>query len=178
MNEDPKKHKFKFEGVVIEKLIAESQVKTLFDQLISNKIRVKGNAIKSEVVFEFADRPSIIKDGMPNTKVSFSNSNMPEMGVNANSFIPESRMRDDDSMPNVKSVGFNHPSHPQKLIIKDKQAEQQLQDLKMEHQKYKHQLSNLVDTYKSLKNRVEMEKSKETQSNLNSNIKFKYFNNL
>ena len=139
MNEDPKKHKFKFEGVILEKPTTEKDVKALFESLIINKIKVKGSAIKREVSFNY------IKKEQP-----FIETNLPE------------NVQEPEIMPNAKSSAI-----PSRQNGNDKQAETQLQDLKLELHKYKNQLNSLVETHRNLKNRVEMEKTKDIQSNLN-----------
>ena len=53
MNEDPKKHKFKFEGILIDSLVEDKKIREIFDNCISNRTLVKGTAIKREVVFIF-----------------------------------------------------------------------------------------------------------------------------
>ena len=87
---------------------------------------------------------------------------MPVIKVGQN--LPETSP-EPEVMPNAKASN----SQPRQNG-NDKQAETQLQDLKMELQKYKNQFNSLVETHRNLKNRVEMEKSKDIQSNLNCKI--------
>jgi molecular chaperone GrpE (heat shock protein) len=108
--------------------------------LIVNKIKVKGSAIKREVVFNY-----IKKEQQPAREA-----NLPE------------NVQEPEVIPNAKSSAI-----PPRQNGNDKQAESQLQDLKLELHKYKNQLNSLVETHRNLKNRVEMEKSKDIQSNLN-----------
>jgi len=44
----------------------------------------------------------------------------------------------------------------------------------MELHKYKNQLNSVQETHKNLKNRVEMEKSKDMQASINSKIKINF----
>lgn len=73
-----------------------------------------------------------------------------------------------DNSADFQSSKYVSQADQQKFIGKDKQSEKNLKDMKVEYQKYKNQLNNLVETYKNLKNRVEMEKSRD---NSNTNIK-------
>jgi hypothetical protein len=152
LKDDPKKHKFKFEGIIVENSTTEKDVKGVFENLISNRIPAKGNAIKREVAFNYM----IKNENKPNTSipVQFSTTN--------NNLEPLENRRN-DSIPNSKA-----PLN--KINGNDKQAETQLQDLKMELHKYKNQLNSVQETHKNLKNRVEMEKSKDMQANINGKI--------
>ncbi len=51
VNENPEKHKFKFEAILIPKEFEKIEVKTLFNTIIKNRITVKGNIIKRCVQF-------------------------------------------------------------------------------------------------------------------------------
>ena len=150
LKDDPKKHKFKFEGIIVENSTTEKDVKGVFENLISNRIPSKGNAIKREVAFNY---------------VTSKNENKPQANTPNN--VEPSENRRNDSIPNSKA-----PLN--KINGNDKQAETQLQDLKMELHKYKNQLNSVQETHKNLKNRVEMEKSKDMQASINSKININF----
>ena len=145
MNEDPKKHKFKFEGIIIDSIVEDKKIREIFDNCIMNRIKVKGNAIKREVVFNFAKK----------TKLTLQEINP----------LNEKNLTDQTTEV-LEKINQNFPI---KQNGNDRQTDTQLQDMKMELHKYKNQLNSLIDTHKNLKNRVEMEKSKDIQSNLNGN---------
>lgn len=59
----------------------------------------------------------------------------------------------------------------------NKELEKQLQDMKIEYYKYKHQLNNLTETYKNLKSRADIEK-KTPDANTISGSTCKYIYNI
>ncbi len=154
MNEDPKKHKFKFEGILIDSLVEDKKIREIFDNCISNRTLVKGTAIKREVVFIFVKTQISAPISRPTSPLK-----EPLWG---------------QTNPEIKADNIEKPNTNTNIPLKqqgnDKQAVSQLQDMKMELHKYKNQLNSLIDTHKNLKNRVEMEKSKDIQSNLNSKL--------
>lgn len=126
----------------------ESKLKEIFDNIISKGIRVKGNAIKREVVFEYVNK----------NKIEASNEPLPKQIPIENEAVSEKVIIETEK----SNANFNQNGN-------FKQADSILQDMKMELHKYKNELTNLIETHKNLKNRVEMEKSKDIQPNLNSN---------
>lgn len=184
MNEDPKKHKFKFEGIAIEKAIPEKDVKKLFDYYIQNSIQVVGTAIKAEVVFNYVNKKkeddmtiSVVKGAPPKLDNSANDPSNYNQKIGTYTANPQSspNFNEDQNrtdFPQFKSINM---SQTQKPIIKDKQAEQLLQDLKMDYLKYRNQLNSLIETHKTIKNRVEMEKSKEVSAAHSSNGKLYTF---
>lgn len=70
LKEDPTKHKFKFEGIVLEEAQKDSDMKVLFDYYAQNKIAVKGTIIKSGVIFNMGDnnvqQQNVRSSPMPN----------------------------------------------------------------------------------------------------------------
>lgn len=157
MKDDPKKHKFKFEGIIVDNSTTEKDVKGVFENLISSRIPSKGNAIKREVTFNYVtsknENKPLATNPAAQVNVTNNNVNNPESSEN----------KRNDTIPNSKA-----PLN--KINGNDKQAESQLQDLKMELHKYKNQLNSVQETHKNLKNRVEMEKSKDMQTNINGNL--------
>jgi len=154
LNEDPKKHKFKFEGIVIEPTAGD--IKTLFDYYISNKIKVKGNAIKREVVFNRLSQSNV-----------YNNNNKENLRVISSGPAIHNQAENEYNEFN-QNINIIRPSkNAPKLEAqneKNTQNEAQLQDLKMELHKYRNQLNNLKDTHNSLKNRVEMERSRDNHT--------------
>jgi hypothetical protein len=132
--------------------VEDKKIREIFDNCILNRTKVKGTAIKREVVFNFAKA----KQSAPSTNPT-------------NPFAePPLLNQANPSEINADTVEKPNPNILLKQPANDKQAESQLQDMKMELHKYKNHLNSLIDTHKNLKNRVEMEKSKDIQSNLNS----------
>ena len=79
INEDSTKHKFKFEGFLIEAVQKDSDIKSLFEYYTKNKLQVKGTIIKSGVVFNFGQSNSI------NQSQNNPNFITPTINVNDNS---------------------------------------------------------------------------------------------
>ena len=52
LNESPEKHKFKFEAIVIPNELINKDVKHIFDEVVKNKIPVKGITLKRNVLFK------------------------------------------------------------------------------------------------------------------------------
>jgi hypothetical protein len=160
LNEDPKKHKFKFEGIVVDKSLIDRDPKYIFDYYSQKREKVKGNALKREVVFNFTSKQNK-NQVIPNQITNNTNAS------NIFSAPDGTSEGKQDFIPSSKSKIINSASLKNE---NEKQAEGQLQDMKMELHKYKNQLNNLMDTHKNLKSRVEMEKSRDIQSNVNCKI--------
>jgi hypothetical protein len=162
----------------VEKSMPEKEVKSYFDQVLANKTTVRGNAIKSEVVFNYVNYPTQpdqpnqgnqFKEIIPNLSASQS---MPVINQQSefSNIIDKIKLNEEEkNVPLMKSSTIAEVPK-QKPIVNDRESEQLLQDLKMDYQKYKNQLVNLKETYNSLKNRVEMEKTKDTVTNFQSKI--------
>jgi hypothetical protein len=139
----------------------DKDVKAMFDYFIQSQTSVRGNAVKREVVFNFI---STNKNTVPvNNNVTANTFNSPSESMKEGG---AKNTNDDTRSPILKSRGGNTlpPKQTQQqnqANSKDKQEmEKQLQDLKIEYYKYKHQLTNLLETHKNLKSRVDNEKVK------------------
>jgi hypothetical protein len=51
LNENPHKHKFKFEAVLVPENLRNKDPKALFEYVISNRLRMRGFTVKRGVVF-------------------------------------------------------------------------------------------------------------------------------
>lgn len=140
----------------------------MFEYYITTKKKVKGTAIKRGVVFNLVKKDKNIAINPTGAVISLekesSPSNLPEFGTVT---------KGDEYVPNEKPFG----SYEQPSTQPDKNNEKLLQDLKIEYYKYKHQLSNLKETYQNLKNKVDIEKSRSGMSTgTNINCKYIYSN--
>lgn len=167
----------------------DKDLKTLIENFITNKVTVKGTALKKSVVFNYANRRESTNMLNPTPSNLSYNFNAPSEDVreipvakseNPNRFLltqsqsqnqsqiqfdnieksPEAKQED---VPNQRQFSSNNPNPTDKLV------EKQVQDLKIEYYKFKNQLSNLIETNKNLKNKVDIEKSRGGDINTNIN---------
>jgi hypothetical protein len=61
INENPDKHKFKFEAIIIPKNFENTEAKVLFNTLLINRIPVSGNTLKRAVQFNMIGMSHIPK---------------------------------------------------------------------------------------------------------------------
>jgi len=201
LKENPKKHKFKFEGIVFDpKLHPNKDSKALFDHYISSQLKVEGNAIRREVVFNFLNTTNYFtspQENIPNVSNSAVNlppspqknidnkiypdlsENLPkaEAYVNQSIYLDSSKMafnlQNKEEGPFQQNVNLDSGIQNSNLNSNqnftkpppNKELEKQLQEMKIEFYKYKHQLSNLTETYKNMKSRADIEK-KGPENNL------------
>ena len=143
-------HKFKFEGIVIDDSDINKPPKKIFEEKIANKIQVKGNTYKRDVVFieddnyDYHQKPQNI----PNISVSES------INLSRNSLY--------------QSVNDTYHDFDE------------LKNLKIEYNKLKNKISELNTEYNILKNKIEQQKNINVNNNNNKssnsviNSKFKY----
>ena len=143
-------HKFKFEGIVIDDSDINKPPKKIFEEKIANKIQVKGNTYKRDVVFieddnyDYHQKPQNI----PNNSVSES------INLSRNSLY--------------QSVNDTYHDFDE------------LKNLKIEYNKLKNKISELNTEYNILKNKIEQQKNINVNNNINNssnsviNSKFNY----
>jgi hypothetical protein len=212
LRENPKKHKFKFEGIQYDPAAhPRRDSKALFDYFISTQTKVKGTAIRREVVFNFEN--NIIQGQVGGQSVQnmggsivgnigssqFQNAGSVAIANEADTFLTKNLNNNNMNNPNitnnpnvpnspniVNSIKNESPFQPNLNLISDNQSttkppnkelEKQLQDMKIEYYKYKHQLNNLTETYKNLKSRADIEK-KTPDANSTPGATCKYIKKL
>jgi hypothetical protein len=114
----------------------------VFDSFITNKQKIRGNAIKKEVVFE-------LRGGK-----------IPKAKSQSISMAPGSIPQDDTI--NVVRGGANNNNYQTANTTNEKELKDQLESLKVEYLKHKNQLILLKDKHTQLKNRVDMERPTNT----------------
>jgi len=157
--------------------------KTIFDYFISTQTKVKGTAIRREVIFNFGNVNVQAGGNQINNENNLGNRNSIFQGNVASANEAENFLTRNLNNANTNNANIlNSPNAPNEpnLYIKNeapfqpnlnlntdnestakppnKELEKQLQDMKIEYYKYKHQLNNLTETYKNLKSRADIEK--------------------
>ena len=160
-------HKFKFEGIVIDDSDINKPPKKIFEEKIANKIQVKGNTYKRDVVFieddnyDYHQKPQNI----PNNSVSES------INLSRNSLY---QSVNDTYQSKLKGVSKNFNDSN---INNDFD---ELKNLKIEYNKLKNKISELNTEYNILKNKIEQQKNINVNNNINNssnsviNSKFNY----
>jgi hypothetical protein len=160
-------HKFKFEGIVIDDSDINKPPKKIFEEKIANKIQVKGNTYKRDVVFieddnyDYHQKPQNI----PNNSVSES------INLSRNSLY---QSVNDTYQSKLKGVSKNFNDSN---INNDFD---ELKNLKIEYNKLKNKISELNTEYNILKNKIEQQKNINVNNNNNKssnsviNSKFNY----
>ena len=139
-------HKFKFEGIVIDDSDINKPPKKIFEEKIANKIQVKGNTYKRDVVFieddnyDYHQKPQNI----PNNSVSES------INLSRNSLY---QSVNDTYQSKLKGVSKNFNDSN---INNDFD---ELKNLKIEYNKLKNKISELNTEYNILKNKIEQQKN-------------------
>jgi cell fate regulator YaaT (PSP1 superfamily) len=126
----------------------------------SNYSTVMENAPQSQSHSQSADNYFTMKN---------LNNNLSSPPINSNLMESPSEV---PNKPNIKE-NENNVSNPNSNTTKNAEIEKQLQDMKIEYYKYKHQLNNLTETYKNLKSRADNEKKGPDAGSLHAtNCKF------
>ena len=140
MNEDSSKHKFKFEGVIIDDSKKEADLKALFDSIIQSQLLIKGTTIRRGVTLDVRQ------------KITNNNFNSGNMGNN------EEVLQNVRATPNKENVIRNDPQPQSQPQQNEKELKEQLESLKVEYYKYKNKLSSLTEAYNNLRNKADMER--------------------
>ena len=141
VNIDFSDHKFRFEGIVIDEEKSHLNPKNIFEEIIRNKIKVKGNIIKrkSEIIedlnYNFINNNNINH----NLTINFDNNNLSQS----------------TKIDNFKSTNMNNFHQENNLNNNSR-----LENLKKEYNNLKNQLELLSQQYNNIKNVVENEKIK------------------
>ena len=160
-------HKFKFEGIVIDDSDINKPPKKIFEEKIANKIQVKGNTYKRDVVFieddnyDYHQKPQNIPDNSVSESINLSRNSL-YLSVN------------DTYQSKLKGVSKNFNDSN---INNDFD---ELKNLKIEYNKLKNKISELNTEYNILKNKIEQQKNINVNNNNNKssnsviNSKFNY----
>ena len=160
-------HKFKFEGIVIDDSDINKPPKKIFEEKIANKIQVKGNTYKRDVVFieddnyDYHQKPQNIPDNSVSESINLSRNSL-YLSVN------------DTYQSKLKGVSKNFNDSN---INNDFD---ELKNLKIEYNKLKNKISELNTEYNILKNKIEQQKNINVNNNINNssnsviNSKFNY----
>lgn len=118
-----------------------------------------------------ADNFFKLKNAENTNSHNINNMGTPAVNPNIKSSTAEAPFQQNLNLKTVKE-NVNDLSNQNSNTTKNNEAEKQLQDMKIEYYKYKHQLSNLTETYKNLKSRADIEKKgPETSSTHGANCK-------
>jgi hypothetical protein len=180
LKEDPSKHKFKFEAVLLDEAFKDKDPKQVFEYFVQNQIKVKGTAVKRGVVFTgsgFVNKSAeFVKQQTfnPQNNINVSKEPIKE----SRTIIPQSSYNEKYSM--MSSIDMQSQKAGQQ---KEKNIEKNVEDLKIEYYKYKNQLNNLVEANRNLKAKLDMDKTRGdtphggavNANQLNCIIFFKYF---
>ena len=141
VNIDFSNHKFRFEGIVIDEEKINFEPKKIFEEIIRNKIKVKGNIIKrkTEIFEDLNYNFTNININNTNMSINFENNNLSQ-STNVGTF---------------KSANFKNFNQGNNL-----NKNSQLDYLKSEYNNLKNQLETLSQKYNNIKNTVENEKNK------------------
>ncbi len=141
LNMDFSLHKFRFEGFLIEENNIMNDPKKIFENVIKNKIQVKGNIIKRicQIIEDVNYIFSNDKVTNPNLSINFENNPLSQS-------INFSSLRSKNQNNNFKSI--------------KNEKEEKLNSLKTEYFNLKNQIGILSQSYSNIKNTVENEKSK------------------
>lgn len=157
LNIDFSKHKFRFEGIIIDLNNINKEPKKIFEDVINNKIKVKGNIIKRKC--------ECIEDN----NYFFSNINQV---INTNSSINFVNPLSQSTNIQLKNKNQNFKNLNKDKLINDKKEKLNL--LKQEYFNLKNQLDNLSQNYSNIKSTIEKEKNRNNiQRGNNRNIIFK-----
>ena len=160
-------HKFKFEGIVIDDSDINKPPKKIFEEKIANKIQVKGNTYKRDVVFieddnyDYHQKPQNIPDNSVSESINLSRNSL-YLSVN------------DTYQSKLKGVSKNFNDSN---INNDFD---ELKNLKIEYNKLKNKILELNTEYNILKNKIEQQKNINVNNNNNKssnsviNSKFNY----
>ena len=148
-------HKFKFEGIVIDDSDINKPPKKIFEEKIANKIQVKGNTYKRDVVFieddnyDYHQKPQNIPDNSVSESINLSrNSVYQSVNDTYQSKLKASKNFNDSNINN----DFD-----------------ELKNLKTEYNKLKNKISELNTEYNILKNKIEQQKNININNNNNNN---------
>ena len=151
-------HKFKFEGIVINDSDINKPPKKIFEEVITNKIQVKGNTCKRNVEFIEDNKYDYhqIPQNIPNNSVSES------INLSRNSVYKSVNETYQSKLKGV-SKNFNDSNINNEF--------DELKNLKIEYNKLKNKLSELNTEYNILKNKIEQQKNININNNNNNNNK-------
>ena len=141
LNMDFSHHKFRFEGFLIEENNRMNDPKKIFENVIKNKIQVKGNIIK-RICQIIEDENYIFSNDKvtnPNLSINFENNPLSQS-------INFSSLRSKNQNNNFKNI--------------KNEKEEKLNSLKTEYYNLKNQIGILSQSYSNIKNTVENEKNK------------------
>jgi hypothetical protein len=119
------------------------------------------NVGKSLIYAPVIENPPQSNDNVFSLK-NFNNNSSPNNPnlINTANEVPFQPNLNLNTKENPNNMSNQNSSKPH-----NKELEKQLQDMKIEYYKYKHQLNNITETYKNLKSRADIEK-KGPDSNL------------
>jgi hypothetical protein len=157
-------HKFLFERIVINDSDINKPPKKIFEEVITNKIQVKGNTCKRKVEFIEDNKYDYhqIPQNIPNNSVSES------INLSRNSVYQS--VNDTYQSKLKASKNFNDSN-----INNDFD---ELKNLKTEYNKLKNKISELNTEYNILKNKIEQQKNININNNNNNNNNNKSSNNV
>ena len=134
-------HKFLFQGIVINESEINKPPKKIYEEIIKNKIHVKGNVYKRNV--EFIEDKNYDYHQIPQ--------NIPNNNINMSESVDLSR--------NSLYQSVNDTYHDF----------DELKNLKIEYNKLKNKISELNTEYNILKNKIEQQKNINVNNNRSSN---------
>ena len=164
---DPKGHKFKFEGFIIQENQKDEDIKKLFHDYIKNGTKVVGNAYKRYVRFSEED------DGIlraSNNSLGSSNLSNYTMADDKKSTLLMDKIKDKEE-ENLRLSDIIEGKGEEKSGLDNANLEK-LEFLKKEYNQLKEQVENLKRTEESLNKTILYEKNKKNVVNGSDKFKF------
>jgi hypothetical protein len=153
-------HKFLFQGIVINESEINKPPKKIYEEIIKNKIHVKGNVYKRNV--EFIEDKNYdyhqIPQNIPNNNINMSES----VDLSRNSLY---QSVNDVYQSKLKGVSKNFNDSN----INQSNEFDELNNLKIEYNKLKNKSLELNTEYNILKNKIEQQKNINVNNNRSSN---------
>jgi len=153
-------HKFLFQGIVINESDINKPPKKIFEEVIKNKIHVKGNIYKRNV--EFIEDQNYeyhqISKNIPNNSINISES----VDLSRNSLY---QSVNDTYQSKLKGVSKNFNDSN----INNSNEFDELNNLKIEYNKLRNKSLELNTEYNILKNKIEQQKNINVNNNKSSN---------
>ena len=149
------KHKFKFEGIVIDESDINKPPKQIFEQVIKKNKKVKGNTFKNNVEFIEDNNYEPENVGVEGSEIIFNVSQSIDM-----SQISKNPLRSTGVSEMFQSVNYSNAPGPQGSSINNSNESN---NLKNENDKLKNKISELNIENSILKNKIEQIKKELEQ---------------
>ena len=166
---DPKGHKFKFEGFIIQENQKDEDIKKLFHDYIKNGTKVVGNAHKRYVRFsEENDGDGILRSS--NNSLGSSNLSNYTVADDKRSTLLMDKIKEKEE-ENLRLSDIIEGKKEEKSGLDNANLEK-LESLKKEYNQLKEQVENLKRTEESLNKAIFYEKNKKIGGNGSDKFKF------